>query len=125
MIQCDNLIHGVCLTNSTTRAHTHTCLQCVPASGCCCPSDLCPQSELPALPPVGSGPAPGSHCTSSSTGTVGSLGILPAARHAVPRSDAAPPAPEGQHNTKCCRKYLKRVCGVQVYVGVLGNSTQG
>lgn len=24
MIQCDNLIHGVCLTNSTTRAHTHT-----------------------------------------------------------------------------------------------------
>lgn len=22
MIQCDNLIHGVCLTNSTTRAHT-------------------------------------------------------------------------------------------------------
>lgn len=82
------------------HTHTYTCLQCEPASGCYCLMGLCPPAGPPALPPAGWGPAPGSHYTSSSTGTDGSVGILLAARHAVPQFDVVPPASGGQYNTK-------------------------
>ena len=92
-------------THTHTHAHTHTCLQCQLASGCCCLMGPCPPVGPPALPPAGWGPAPGSHCTSSSAGTDGSVGVLPAAGCVAPRFDAVPPAPGEQHGTKVCWCY--------------------
>lgn len=122
------ILHLLCLTNSMCRqlllslgfsslnthtsTHTQTCLQCEPASGCCCLMGLCPPAGPPALPQAGWGPAPGSHYISSSAGTDGSEGILPGARHAVPRSDAAPLASGGQQNKRGC-KYLSQSTGLQ------------
>lgn len=107
------------LCTNTTLTQTHTCLQCEPASGCCCLMGPCPPAGPPAHPPAGWGPAPGSHCTSSSAGTDGSLGVLPAARRAVPRFDAAPLASGGQHSTKACY-YLKWVWCVSTRRHVVG-----